>query len=90
MSLDENKVNVVLRTDLSKAFGCLPHRLLISKLKAYGLNNDACSLISSYFRNRKQRVKLVKTKVTGSIFLKVPHKALYLVHLLIMYSQMIC
>ncbi len=62
VSLDENKVNVVLLTDLSKAFDCLPHRLPISKLKAYGLNNDACSLVSSYFRNRKQRVKIGNNK----------------------------
>ena len=61
-SLDNNKVNAVLLTDLSKAFDCLPHRLLISKLKAYGLHNDACSLVSSYFRCRKQRVKIGNLK----------------------------
>ena len=61
-SLDNNKVNVVLLTDLSKAFDSLPHRLLLSKLKAYGLNTNACTLVSSYFRSRKQRVKIGNTK----------------------------
>ena len=44
--------------DLSKAFDCLPHDLLLGKLRAYGLNTSACALVSSYLSNRKQRVKL--------------------------------
>ena len=34
--------------DLSKAFDCLPHSLLKSKLHAYGLSNNACKLVDSY------------------------------------------
>ena len=45
-------------TDLSKAFDCLPYRLLICKLRAYGLSVNACELLKSYFCERKQRVKL--------------------------------
>ena len=37
-----------LLTDLSKAFDCLPHGLLISKLKAYGMNEKSYRLIVSY------------------------------------------
>ena len=44
--------------DLSKAFDCLPHDLIIQKLKAYGLSNHACQLMNSYLSDRKQRVKL--------------------------------
>ena len=47
----------VLR-DLSKAFDCLPHRLLIAKLKAYGVCSDSCMLMASYFQGRRQRVRI--------------------------------
>ena len=36
----------------------LPYRLLICKLRAYGLSVNACELLKSYFCERKQRVKL--------------------------------
>ena len=44
--------------DLSKAFDCLPHCLVIAKLHAYGFDNDSCLLLASYLSNRLQRVKI--------------------------------
>ena len=44
--------------DLSKAFDCVNHGLLLAKLSAHGLNSDALQLIRSYLTNRKQRVKI--------------------------------
>ena len=35
--LDQNKVDGGILMDLSKAFDCLPHDLLIAKLEAYGV-----------------------------------------------------
>ena len=34
--------------DLSKAYDCLPHDLLITKLAAYGFEDSATSFISDY------------------------------------------
>ena len=37
-ALDEKKVAGAILTDLSKAFDCLSHDLLIAKLEAYGFD----------------------------------------------------
>ena len=47
-----------LLTDLSKAFDCLHHDLLIAKLHAYGLDAKSLKLMLYYLTNRKQRVKI--------------------------------
>ena len=44
--------------DLSKAFDCIPHGLLIAKLHAYGLSMDAIIFIYLYMKRRKQGVKI--------------------------------
>ena len=56
--LDENKYIAAILMDLSKAFDCIPHDLLLLKLKAYGLADNAVHLIKSYLSNRKQCVKV--------------------------------
>ena len=43
--------------DLSRAFDCMPHGLLIAKLHAYGFSHTACSFMMSYLVDRQQRVK---------------------------------
>ena len=57
-ALDEGENVGLILLDLSKAFDCLPHRLLLCKLNAYGVSYDACSLIKSYLCQRLQRVKV--------------------------------
>ena len=57
-AVDKGKSFDALLTDLSKAFDCLSHELLLAKLHAYGFSIAALRLIHSYLTNRKQRTKL--------------------------------
>lgn len=58
-ALDDNKHIGTIAMDLSRAFDCMPHGLLVAKLHAYGVSLKSCMLISDYLKNRIQRVKLM-------------------------------
>ena len=57
-AVDNGKAFKLLLTDLSKAFDCLSHELLLAKLHAYGFSFAALRLIHSYLTNKKQRTKV--------------------------------
>ena len=56
--LDYNGKAGILLTDLSKAFDCLVHELLIAKLHAYVFDEHSLKLIYSYLSDRFQRVRI--------------------------------
>ena len=62
LAIDENEIVGAFFMDLSKAFDCLPHSLIIAKLHAYDLSFDSCELLSSYLSDRVQRVKIENTR----------------------------
>ena len=69
-ALDNGKLAGALLTDLSKAFDCLNHDLMIAKLHAYGFDYNSLAYIYSYLSNRKHR-----TKVNNSLSSWVPIKS---------------
>ena len=60
-SLDKNHFAAALLTDLSKAFDCINHDLLIAKLEAYGFSTISLQYIHSYLVQRRQRTKVNNT-----------------------------
>ena len=57
-SVDSGKAFGALLTDLSKAFDCLAHELLIAELNAYKVSLPALRLIHDYLSHRKQRTRV--------------------------------
>ena len=56
--LDQGNAVGALLTDLSKAFDCINHELLIAKMEAYGFDHSSLTYICSYLPDRKQRTKI--------------------------------
>lgn len=58
LSLDRNLSVGILSTDLSKAYDCSQHTLVMRKLQAYGFDDMAIHILRSYFKERLNRVRL--------------------------------
>ena len=57
-SLDQKGEYAALLMDLSKAFDCLPHDLIIVKLHTYRFEKASLRLLHSYLTGSYQRVKI--------------------------------
>ena len=55
---DKGLTTGILLTDLTKAFDCISHDLLVAKLYAYGFSRMPLKLIYDYLGGRKQRTKV--------------------------------
>ena len=59
--LDRDRFVGSILMDLSNAYDCLPHDLLLAKLQAYVFSKEGIRLFSSYLTNRTQRIKVGST-----------------------------
>ena len=57
-AIKEHQSAGAILMDLSKAFDCMQHKLLIAKFKTYGLEDLSIQLVTSYLEGRKQRVRV--------------------------------
>ena len=55
--MEAGQVPFNIYIDLSKAFDCLNHNILLEKLRYYGLENNSLILIKDYLSNRKQFIE---------------------------------
>ena len=53
-SVDNGGALGALMTDLSKAFDCLHHELLVAKLDVYGFDIKSVKLIQKYLSNKNK------------------------------------
>ena len=57
-NLGNNKIVGAVFMDLSKAFDCIPHDLLLAKMEAHGFIEDFLTFLYSYLKCRKQSVNI--------------------------------
>ena len=57
--LDSSSFIGTILMNLSKAYDCLPHDLIIAKFEAHGLSKSSPKLLLEYLEGRKQSVKIV-------------------------------
>ena len=60
-ALDDNQYAIGLFLDLSKAFDCINHKILLMKLDHYGVGGQALKWFKSYLSDRYQYVVINET-----------------------------
>ena len=64
--------------DLSKAYDCLPHDLVIAKLEAYGLDANSLRFLFDSLSSRKQRTKIGSAYTNWSEVLReIPQESIF-------------
>ena len=76
--------------DLSKAFGCIPHDVLIAKLYAYGLSEETTTFSYAYLKRRGQRLRIDDILSSLQVLISGYPKGLSSARFFLIYSLMTC
>ena len=77
-TLDKGGETGAILTDLSKAFDCIDHNLLIAKLDAYGFEKQSIDFLHSYLKKRKQITKVDSAYILWKMLLSGVPQGLYI------------
>jgi hypothetical protein len=66
-SLNQNRNCAGIFCDLSKAFDCMNHKILLDKLQYYGIRGPTLKLLQSYLSDRVQFVEIMDIDESGCI-----------------------
>lgn len=66
-TLDDNKYQITLFCDFTKAFDTISHNILLEKLYNYGIRGKAHSWFRSYLLNRKQYTSFNNTSSSCNV-----------------------
>jgi hypothetical protein len=58
-------------SDLAKAFSCVNHEILLTKLHFYGIQGTAAEWLRSYLMDRRQKTRIKSSNDTQNFFLKL-------------------
>ena len=78
LKLDNDQIVGAVLMDLSKAFDCIPHDLLIAKLSAYGFDENSLVFIYSNLKRSDQCVRINNIYSSFLQYFPVFHRDLYL------------
>ena len=71
---DDNKIGIATFMDLSKAFDCVDHKILLTKIKQYGVHSTPLRWIRSYLSNKEHFVSWNQIQSTSiNLNIGVPH-----------------
>ena len=73
-NVGKNKIVGAVFMDLSKAFDCISHDLLITEMEAYDFNEYFLTFLHSYLKIRKQSVNINNVHSIFQILLSQPLK----------------
>ena len=88
---NENKINGICMFDHAKCFDMIDHKLLLQKVRKYGLNGTEL-LWSTNYLNEQTQVATINGKISDTKHidtLKVFHRDLYLVLCFLLYLLLI-
>lgn len=68
---DKGEETIGIFMDLSQAFNCVEHTLLMLKLQNLGINGASLECFKSNFSDRKQYVVIKQISETGNIFSRI-------------------
>ena len=90
-NFEKGDYTVAAYLDLTKAFDCVNHQILLYKLDHYGVKNNAYEWFRSYLTDRKQRVKFQgHLSEEKTINIGVPQGSILGPILFLIYFQDIC